>query len=171
MGRKQTTNNIPENKMIEYQRQLANFLKSYRTKQGLLAKDLAEELGYTPARYGQLESETNPQTRFASSLEFLYTISSLEDKSISEFIIFLEGEEDRLSDKGTLKRELYQWEHKALKSLDSINRDLRDGYIDFLSNLTISKRELILSLCILAARLDNKVIQKFIDLFEELTPE
>jgi len=171
MGRKQATNNISKKRMVEYQRQLSNFLKTYRAKQGLLAKDVAEDIGYTPARYGQLESESTPQTRFASSLEFLYTISSLDNMSISEFIIFLEGEQDRLNDLGQLKRELYQWEHKALKPLDAINRDLRDDYIEGLSSLISSKTELVLKLCTLATGLDDKVLQKFISLFEELASE
>ena len=74
MGRKPKNDKVPEAKLLGYQRQLSNFLKTYRTKHGLLAKDLARQLGYTPSRFGQLESETTPQSRFASSIEFLESI-------------------------------------------------------------------------------------------------
>lgn len=168
MGRKTSTFNIPEFKMQQYQKQFSNFLKTYRYKHNLMAKDLAKKMGYTPQRYCQLESETIPQTRFASSLEFLSSIASLEGLSITEFVIFLEGEQDRLNKDGTLKRQLYKWEHILLKILDPVSRDLKDALVNEYSNQPLSKLEKMVKLCLIALKTKETVIDKLILLLEEL---
>ena len=168
MGRKLTSSNISEKKLIGYQRQLSNFLKTYRAKNQLLAKDVADRLGYTPSRYGQLESETTPQKRFVSSLEFLNSIGSLMGKTIPEFLIFLEGDQNRLNKHGNLSRELFRWEKVVLEVFASVNRDLLDDFVSTASASKQGKLEKLMMLSIVASRLDNKVLDKFISLVKEL---
>ncbi|MFK7825084.1 MAG: hypothetical protein AB8G05_13090 [Oligoflexales bacterium] len=60
-------------------------------KHDLSSKENSLRLGYVPARYCDLESETKPYPRLISVYEFLEKLASLEDLSIPEFLRYLDG--------------------------------------------------------------------------------
>ena len=131
MPKQATPDHLSKEKKIWYQRKLSYFLKRYRFRNNLQSKEMAEKLGYTPTRYGQLESETNPHPRFIGAINFLNSIFGLEPHmNLTEFVNFLEGQTQRVEDDGvTLKRSLHSWEKSLLMALDPMDRSIRDKFI------------------------------------------
>ena len=132
MSKQTTPEYLSERQKIRYQQKLAYFLKKYRSRNKLQSKDMADKLGYTPTRYGQLESDTKPHPRFIGAINFLASIYTLDSHmSLVEFVNFLEGQSNRVeSDGSTLKRSLHDWEKKILMSLDSVDRNILNNFID-----------------------------------------
>ena len=85
------TKNINDKKRISLQKKLSYYLRRYRIKHNLSSKENSLRLGYVPARYCDLESETKPYPRLVSVYEFLDKLASLEDISVSEFLRYLDG--------------------------------------------------------------------------------
>ena len=60
-------------------------------KHNLSSKENSLRLGYVPARYCDLESETKPYPRLVTVYEFLDKLASLEGLSAAEFLEYLDG--------------------------------------------------------------------------------
>lgn len=106
MSTKKKTYNEKQKKA--FQRRLANFFKKYKDKNDILSKDLGKSLGYASAgRFSELEHDYIPHPRFINSLEFLDSIASLEEnKSLWEFIRYLEGKSSEESKESTDKDDI-----------------------------------------------------------------
>jgi len=145
MPKQATPDYLSEDKKIWYQRKLSYFLRKYRVRNDLQSKEMAELMGYTPTRYGQLESETNPHPRFIGAINFLSSIFRLEPQmSLTEFVNFLEGQTQRVEADGmTLKRSLHRWEKSLLMALDPVDRGIRDKFINQCRDATPGNHRLL----------------------------
>lgn len=85
------TKNVNAKKKIFLQKKLSYYLRRYRMKHNLTSKENSVRLGYVPARYCDLESETKPYPRLISVYEFLDKLASLEGMTPVEFLQYLDG--------------------------------------------------------------------------------
>ena len=116
------TENINEKKRIFLQRKLSYYLRRYRIKHNLSSKENSLRMGYVPARYCALESETKPYPRLISVYEFLVKLASLEDLTVAEFIRYLDGEP-----------------HSSIKQ----NTNWREPLIEVAEAMTYGEKELL----------------------------
>lgn len=131
MSKQTTPDYLSDEQKVRMQQKLAYFLKKYRSRRGLQSKEMAEKLGYTPTRYGQLESDSKPHPRFIGAINFLASIFSLEQGlTLTEFVNYLDGQSKRVEGDGkTLKRSLLKWELAVLKGLDPVDRQIRKKFL------------------------------------------
>ncbi len=127
----------------KFQRRLSHFFRDYRYRNGLMSKDVAKILGYTPPKFYDLESESRPHGRFINSLDFLATIAALESKTLSEFVAYLEGKQDRFEEEeGTdLIRKLYAWEKALLEAFDPLSTVIRKEFVEFCKKSSTEGKE------------------------------
>lgn len=131
MTKQSTPDYFTNEQKLQFQRKLSYFLKKIRMKRNMQSKEMAEHLGYTPTRYGQLESETTPHPRFIGAINFLASIFTLEDgMNLTEFTNFLEGDSSRVGRDNVLKRKLLKWEKSLLKAFDPIDRKIREEFVE-----------------------------------------
>ena len=73
----------------EIQMKLGHYLASFRKNRGLTQEDMATRLGYSLSQYKRTELGLEP--RVANAVEFLAVFSSLTEKSVPEFVQYLQS--------------------------------------------------------------------------------
>lgn len=131
MTRKYKKKVLTDTQKKKYQRRLSHFFRDIKYRHSLQSKDLAEALEYTPQKFSVLESETKPHGRFTNSLEFLYSIASLDELSLSEFIFFIDGDTSRFKGvNSNLKRQMQEWEKEIVRSFSTLPLKTLRNFID-----------------------------------------
>lgn len=158
----------------KFQRRLSHYFRDFRYRNDLLSKDVAKILGYTPEKFYDLESEWKLHGRFLNSLDFLSTLASLENKSVTEFVSYLEGKQDRSESEGgpDLNRTLYAWEKLLLEAFDPMSIVIRKEFIDICKESVADGKEKLESLIELANALkdkDAKAIKALTETLQKLT--
>ena len=110
----------------QMQRRLSHYIKEYKDKNGLLSKEVAKEIGYTPQKFSELERDHVPHSRFMNSLGFLRKLAELKYTSISSFIRYIEGKEERTKNTETN----YTWQKDLLSAFESLPMSTRKQFID-----------------------------------------
>ena len=134
---------LTEPQKKKFQRRLHHYFKDHKYRTNLLSKEVAELLGYQPHKFSELESEWKPHSRFLNSLDFLAGLASLENMSVSEFVRYLEGKQDRYDDPDATdsKRKLQPWEKTVLEAIDPLSIGVRKDFVDFCKTSTTEGKE------------------------------
>lgn len=148
---------LTDHQKKKFQRRLSHYFADFRYRNNLLSKDVAEILGYTPPKFYEMESEKKPHGRFINCLDFLATLAALESKSVSEFVSYLEGKQDRFENEGTeLNRGLFSWEKLLLEAFDPISIVMRKEFLEICKESVAEGKEKLESLIELVNTLKDK---------------
>ncbi len=152
---------LKDKEKLRFQEKLAHFLRSHRYQTGLQQKDVAQKLGYTPSRYSELESSDVPASRYIRALEFLYTLCSVNNTPLTDFVQFLEGNSSRTDAKGNLVRSLTVNEQKTLNLLDQMPAGTSADFVK-LVNILLKKSKIrpMLNLMVSLQNVDVEDLEK-----------
>jgi len=138
------------------QNQLRQFLKEYRTVNGLSAEQAADNLQVEIATYRTLEGR-KPSNRVISVLEYLEKIASLNKMSLCSFINLLERSQRTESGSNQTKRSLYSWERELLDKFDKVGIPLRNRFLKSFTDKSGEEiKELLVCLTQIAAMTKSK---------------
>jgi transcriptional regulator with XRE-family HTH domain len=109
-----------------YQQRLASFLRDYRIRKNILAKEAATKIGVDKHEYSKLEHSSRPHKKFIQAIELLKVIASLdEEMTLSKFVHQIDGTYRHyllLEKEGP---ELQPWEVEALSVLREMQESSR----------------------------------------------
>jgi hypothetical protein len=164
---------LTDHQKKKYQQKLSHFLKGIKYRNGLLSKELAEIMGYTAPKFYEMESDSKPHGRFINSLDFLSSIASLENMSLTDFAGYLEGKQDRFEDEeaSELNRKLYSWEKTVLEAMDPLSMIVRREFVEFCKESTAegkTKLEVLLEVVNLLKEKDLEAIKSLRDTLKHL---
>jgi len=130
---------LTEEQKNHYQKRISHFLKGHRMRHNLTGEELAKIMGLSIATFRALEGK-KPVGRMINSIEFLASLYSHENMSLSEFCIYLDKTtQGSLSDDLKLERKLFPWEKYILDAFEVVSMLYRREFIHICAQLPIEK--------------------------------
>jgi len=144
---------MEEEKKLYYKERLAHYLKSYRSKNDLTQAQVADKIGYKTEFYRRIELQI--EDRIANVFEYLDNFAKLENKSIVDFIVYMEKLDITKYD-----RSLFEWEKKVIDAFNTLPQDTRRKFsTEYINKLDIDKFLKIINIANNLAKIDKELFE------------
>ena len=144
---------MEEEKKLYYKERLAHYLKSYRSKNDLTQAQVADKIGYKTEFYRRIELQI--EDRIANVFEYLDNFAKLENKSIVDFILYMEKLDITKYD-----RSLFEWEKKVIDAFNTLPQDTRRKFsTEYINKLDIDKFLKIINIANNLAKIDKELFE------------
>jgi len=155
MVNKLTKPTLSSHQKLSYQRRLSSFLANYAYRNKLKAHEVAQEIDISPQKYSTIKSDNKPYPKFINSLDYLSRFAQLEQMSLGEFVLYLEG---KGGCEGDREGKIYSWQHELTEAFDLIKISVRRTFLEICrDSLKNGKEKLELLLRIVALLKDEDV--------------
>lgn len=127
---------------------------------------MSKNLGYASSRYSRLESENIPYERFISSLEFLKMLAEVKKMSLSEFVLYLEGNDFKSNET------LSKTDKSIINLFENISSRIMRNFLKVASTENKKEKESLESILNLYLKLKNKKLsEKSISALDQIIDE
>ena len=146
-----------------YKKRLSHYLKKYREYNHLTQSDVAVKLNYKTEFYRRIELEM--EDRISNVFEYLENFANLTNKSIVDFVVYMEQ-----LDITKIDRALFEWEKRLLDILNSLPSDERRKFdLEYISNVDKEKIFKIINIANKMSKIDKFTLNLIELIVESLT--
>ncbi len=140
---------MEEEKKQYYKERLAHYLKNYRSKNELTQAQVADKIGYKTEFYRRIELQI--EDRIANVFEYLENFSRLENKSIVDFVVYMEKLDITKYD-----RSLFEWEKKIIDAFNTLPQDVRRKFnLEYINKIDVEKFQKIINIANNLSKVDD----------------